>query len=68
MNVNSEQADVYEREVVDDGYPITGIHIEEEGKIEYIMSSTKVSEESVLLKFIKHNFVLLITQVRMLYV
>ena len=55
MNVNSEKADVYEREVVDDGHPVTGIHIEDEGKIEYIMSSTKVSGKTVLLKFIKYN-------------
>ena len=40
---SNRTATEYEKDVVDDGQPITGIHIEADGKTEYIMSSGKVS-------------------------
>ena len=31
--------------IIHQGYPITGIHIEDDGKLEYVMSSRKVRRE-----------------------
>ena len=46
LNVNADQGELYEETVLDEGHPITGIYVEEDGKIEYVMSSRKVCMSS----------------------
>ena len=41
--MNAAEGVLYEEKIVDQAYPITGIHIEADGKLEYVMSSRKVS-------------------------
>ena len=43
--MNSAEGVLYEEKIVDKGYPITRIHIEDDGKLEYVMSTRKVSRE-----------------------
>ena len=47
MNVNSAEGVLYEEKIVDQGHTITGIHIEDDGKLEYVMSTRKVSREEL---------------------
>ena len=35
--------------MIHQGYPITGIHIEDDGKLEYVMSSRKVNIENKII-------------------
>ena len=43
--MNSAEGVLYEEKIVDQAYPITGIHVEDDGKLEYVMSTRKVSRE-----------------------
>ena len=38
---------IRENKIIHQAYPITGIHIEDDGKLEYVMSTRKVSKRKI---------------------
>ena len=55
LNIVTGRAEVYEELFVDKGHPITGIHIEADGKTEYAMTDRKVSLQFSLRLFLCNN-------------